>query len=618
MAPNKGQSNRINRVKGKGKKDILKGTKKRDLIMGMAGDDTIRALAGNDKLIGGAGNDSLQGGKGKDILQGGKGNDTYLIDDLLDKVREGAGQGVDTIRATVNYALGSNLENLILLGSANLNGTGNELNNSITANAGNNILLGGLGNDTIDGNAGNDIIDGGTGADIMKGGAGDDIFYVNDAADVVIEDINGGIDKVITTVSSYAKPANVEFIEYIGKSDFSVDFSANSNQPNKDNQVISGSGNDKITGGTGNDNFNSGGGNDGLDGGSGDDTLNGGGGDDTLTGGNGDDTIDGGGGNDTLDGGPGVDTLIGGLGDDLYLVDNVADKVQELVNAGLDTVKSTVDYVLNDNLENLELLGSAISGIGNALDNVIKGTAADNILNGGLGADELMGGLGNDIYLVDNLADRVSEAVGAGIDTIKSAVDYVLGENQENLELLDGAITGLGNDLANSIIGNAVDNLLNGGLGDDTLIGGLGNDKLIGGAGIDQLTGGAGIDTFALLETATNGLADTITDFDATNDILALRETSFGVLGSTLGLVDGVAKTLNIGNNGVVGTVASAVSPYLQYDAVTGQLKLDQNGSLLPGLGNGGVIATLKDAAGNPPALSSLTVLLDSTLNSLA
>jgi Ca2+-binding RTX toxin-like protein len=616
MAPNKNQNNRINRVKGKGKKDILKGTKNRDLIMGMAGDDTIRALAGNDKLIGGAGNDLLQGGKGKDILRGGKGNDTYLVDDLLDKVREGAGQGIDTVRAKVSYALGSNLENLTLIGSSNLNGTGNELNNSIIGNLGNNTLLGGLGNDVIDGDAGNDVIDGGAGVDVMKGGAGDDIFYVDDAADIVIENINGGIDKVITTIATYAKPANVELIEYIGKSDFTVDFGTN-NQPSKDNQVISGNGNDKITGGTGKDNFNSGGGNDGLDGGSGDDTLDGGGGDDTLTGGNGDDTVSGGNGNDTLDGGSGIDTLIGGLGDDLYLVDNVADKVQELVNAGLDTVKSTVDYVLKDNIENLELLGSAISGVGNALDNVIKGTDANNILDGGLGADELIGGLGDDIYLVDNVADRVSEAVGGGTDLIKSAVDYALGENQENLELLDGAITGLGNDLANSLIGNAADNLLNGGLGDDTLLGGLGNDKLIGGAGIDQLTGGAGIDTFALLETATNGLADTITDFDAANDILALRETSFAALGPVLGLVDGVAKTLNVSNTGIVGTITSAVSPYLLYDTVTGQLKLDQNGSLLPGLGNGGVIATLKDGAGNPPALSSLTVLLDSTLNSL-
>jgi Ca2+-binding RTX toxin-like protein len=607
MASNN-QINRVNRIKGKGKKDILKGTKKQDWIEGMGGSDKIRSLAGNDKLIGGAGNDTLQGGKGKDILKGGKGNDTYLVDDLLDKVRETAGQGIDTVRAKVNYTLGNNLENLILLGSANLNGTGNSLDNNLTGNAGNNTLSGDSGNDTIDGGVGNDVIDGGMGADVMKGGLGDDLFYVNDAADVVLEDANGGIDKVITTVATYAKPANVEFIEYVGTGNFSVNFSTNGNSSPTGNQVVSGVGNDRIVGGAGNDNFSSGAGND---------TLSGGGGDDTLDGGAGDDTLDGDMGNDTLDGGTGIDTLLGGLGNDLYLVDNIADKVQELLNAGLDTVKSTVDYVLADNLENLELLGPAITGIGNALDNLIKGTDGNNILDGGLGADELLGGLGDDTYIVDNLADRVVEAVGAGTDLIKSAVDYALGANQENVELLDGALTGLGNDLANSLIGNAADNILNGGLGDDSLLGGLGNDKLIGGAGVDQLTGGAGIDTFALLDTATNGLADTITDFDAANDILALGEAGFGALKSALGLVDGVAKTLNIGNDGVVGTLLNTVSPHLLYDAVTGQLKLDQNGSLLPGLGNGGVIATLKDVTGNAPALSNITVLLDSTLNAL-
>lgn len=599
MAANNGSNTSIHRIKGKAKKDILKGTKNKDLIMGMAGNDIIRAQSSNDTLMGGAGNDTLNGGKGKDVLNGEKGNDTYIINDLLDKIREKAGQGTDTVRASVNYVLGNNLENLILEGTTNLNGTGNDLNNTIAGNSGNNVLLGGAGNDTIDGGAGNDTIDGNSGVDIMKGGLGDDLFYVDNAADIVIEEVNSGFDKVITTVSTYAKPLNVEQIEYIGNSNFVANVGTTSGSPGSGSQVTSGSGNDKITSGSGNDKITSGAGNDTLDGGAGDDTL------------------DGGAGDDTLDGGTGIDTLLGGLGDDLYLVDNIADKVQELLNSGLDTVKSTVDYVLQDNLEVLELLGSAVSGTGNALDNLIKGTDGNNLLNGGAGVDELIGGLGDDTYLVDNLADKVSEALNAGIDTIKSTVDYMLGANQENLELLDAAITGIGNDLANTILGSAADNILNGGAGEDTLLGGLGNDKLIGGAGIDQLTGGAGIDTFALLETATNGLADTITDFDAVNDILALKESNFGPLQSALGLVDGVTKTLNIGSDGIVGTVLNTVSPYLIYDAATGQLKLDGNGSLLPGLGNGGVLATLKDATGNAPALSTLTVMLDSALNSI-
>lgn len=593
------QNNRITRLRGKGKKDILKGTKNRDEIMGLAGDDTIRSFDGDDKLIGGAGNDTLYSGKGKDKLKGGKGNDIYVLTDSGDTIQEKAGQGIDTVKATVNYTLGSNLENLILEGSADLSGTGNDLSNSIIGNAGNNRLIGGAGNDTIDGGAGNDIIDGGVGADTLKGGVGDDTFYVDDAADLVIEEINGGFDKVITTVSNYAKPANVELIEYIGKGNFTASFNSNNDQSSGNNQVISGSGNDTIAAGRGND------------------TVTSGEGDDTLNGDDGDDTLNGGDGNDTLNGGTGIDTLAGGLGDDLYLVDSLADKVQELVNAGIDTVKATVDYVLSDNVENLELLAPALNGTGNALDNLIKGTDANNLLDGKAGADQLIGGLGDDTYIVDNAADRVSEAVGAGTDLVKATIDYVLGANQENLELLDNAITGTGNDLDNSILGNAANNILKGGLGNDSLLGGAGNDQLIGGTGIDQLTGGTGIDTFALLDLATSGAADTITDFDAANDILALKEANFGNLLSGLGLVSNTAKTLDINSNGIVGTLISAVSPYLLYDAQTGQLQLDGNG-LLSGLGNGGVIATLKDTAGNIPTLSKLTVMLDSTLNSIS
>lgn len=219
---------------------------------------------------------------------------------------------------------------------------------------------------------------------------------------------------------------------------------------------------------------------------------------------------------------------------------------------------------------------------------------------------------------MDSANDVVQEIANAGNDLIKSTSDYVLQDNVENLELIGSAITGMGNGLANTIIGNAADNILNGGDGNDAISGGAGADKLIGGIGLDTLTGGTGIDTFALLESVTNGTEDTIADFDPSSDILALDKSAFGgSLASVLGLADDVVKTLSIGNDGVVGTVSNLASPYLLYDQQTGKLSLDGNGSLVSGLGNGGVLATFTDATGGALNLSSVKVVLDSTLNTL-
>ena len=589
---------RVTKIKGRAKRDFLKGTKGKDLMLGLAGDDSLRGLAGDDQLIGDLGNDTLDGGKGKDILKGGKGNDLYIVDHLKDKVVESAGQGLDTVRATVSYILGANLENLVLQGVSALNGTGNGLANTIIGNSGNNIL------------------DGKAGADTLIGGLGDDTYYVDDINDIVIEAANAGIDKVITTVSSYKKPVNVEFIEYVGKGGFNFSTSndqlggsttnttntTNTNTTTGTTTVIGGGGNDtlqgggnssNLAGGAGNDSINGGMSNDTLDGGLGNDTLNGGGGSDTLLGGTDDDLLNGDAGNDVLDGGTGNDTLNGGDGNDVLDGGSGNDILNG--DAGDDTLNG---------------------GSGN---DVLDGGTGKNVLDGGTGVDTLKGGLSDDTYLVDSVNDVVQEVANGGNDIIKSTSDYVLQDNVEQLELLGSAISGTGNDLANTIIGNASENILSGGGGNDVLSGGAGADKLIGGLGTDTLIGGAGADTFALVDAVTNGTEDTIADFDPNSDILALDKSVFGgPLASVLGLTDGVVKTLTVGNDGTVGTVTSTVAPYLIYDRQTGKLSLDSNGSLVPGLGNGGVLATLTNAAGGAPNLSTLNVVLDSTLSSIA
>ena len=98
----------------------------------------------------------------------------------------------------------------------------------------------------------------------------------------------------------------------------------------------------------------------------------------------------------------------------------------------------------------------------------------------------MSGGLGDDIYVVDNAADVVTEAASAGTDRIDTSITTTLGANVENLTLTGTtAINGTGNTLNNIITGNSGANVLNGGAGNDTLNGGAGVDTMIGGAGND-------------------------------------------------------------------------------------------------------------------------------------
>jgi Ca2+-binding RTX toxin-like protein len=446
----------------------------------------------NDTITGNGSNNILNGGAGADIMAGGLGDDTYVVDNIGDVVTEAAAAGIDTVQSSITYALGANLENLTLTGVAAINGTGNTLNNVITGNGANNIL------------------DGGAGADILNGGLGNDTYVVDNIGDVVTEAAAAGTDTVLSSIT-YTLGANLENLTLTG-------VAAINGTGNTLNNVITGNGANNI-----------------LDGGTGADILNGGLGNDTYVvdnigdivteaAGAGTDTVQssisytlgvnlenltltgaaaingtgntlnnvitGNTGSNILDGGAGADILAGGLGDDTYVVDNIGDVVTEAAAAGIDTVQSSITYTLGANLENLTLTGAAaINGVGNSLDNIITGNTANNILsggdgndvlNGGAGADNLIGGLGNDIYVVDNIGDVVSEAAGAGTDTVRSSITYTLGANLENLTLTGAAtINGIGNDLNNIIQGNAANNTLTGGLGSDTLTGGNGNDTFV-------------------------------------------------------------------------------------------------------------------------------------------
>ncbi len=201
----------------------------------------------------------------------------------------------------------------------------------------------------------------------------------------------------------------------------------------------------------------------------------------------------------------GDDTMDGRGGTDTYFVDSSKDKVSEdtVTGGGIDTVISKASFELDDNIENLTLLGAAVIGTGNALKNTITGNDLANTLNGGGDIDKLVGGKGDDTYEVDNAKDVVTESLtvlaGGGIDTVmSSAASFVLGTYVEHLQLIGTAVSGTGNTLDNKLTGNDKDNGLFGLAGADTLDSGDGNDTLDGGTGIDDLTGGKGDDTYML------------------------------------------------------------------------------------------------------------------------
>jgi Ca2+-binding RTX toxin-like protein len=455
-------------------------------IFGTAGDDNLVGTGAGDVIYGDSGNDQLDGAEGDDTLNGNDGADQLLGgdgNDLLD-----GGEGNDVLRGGAD--------------ANTLRGWGG--NDSLFAS----------GNDIVDGGAGNDVLtvlevfgtifDGGADSDSLildfsaaGAGASVDLTYL-------FAGLNGSIN--FATVSSFESISGTIRGSAYGDTITIGQFYAGAVT------MQLGDGNDSAVGGTGGDAIDGGGGNDTLIGGEGADVLTDYAGSNSLYGQGGDDVVIVGalaGG--TLDGGGGTDRLAFDFGTAAagatVTLDVVSGKLGGVVGgagaADFETLAGAVH--IGSGFNDVISIGAGYTGVtaidgGGGNDQIGGGSGVDtlsggdgnDVLDGRAGADVLAGGAGDDGYAVDNIGDTVTEAAGAGIDTVTTTLtSYTLGANLENLVMAAPASAG-----QSFGYGNALDNVLTLVASFSSVLYGMGgNDTINGSAAGDQLFGGDGNDT---------------------------------------------------------------------------------------------------------------------------
>ncbi|MHB1124547.1 MAG: calcium-binding protein [Ramlibacter sp.] len=346
-------------------------------------------------LIGNAGNNRLDGGAGADAMLGGAGDDTYVVDATGDVITELAAEGNDWVEASITHSLGDNVENLRLMGTRKINGTGNALDN---------ILMGNSADNSLNGGGGNDRLDGGAGADAMTGAAGNDTFVVDNTSDVVVEAAGGGIDTVETSVTLAALAAQVERLILTASN------------------AVNGTGNAQANWMLGNDAANV------LNGAGGADILIGGGGNDTLQ-----DTVD----NGAFDGGQGLDNLAGAAGAELFAGGSGNDTLT--LGGGSDIVS----FNRGDGADTVNAPGSG-SGLGERDDTVSLGAIRlSDIRLAHDGADLLLkvAGTGDALRIKDwyvsadhQTIDRLQVVTDSSADYAPGSSDPLRGERVIVLE----------------------------------------------------------------------------------------------------------------------------------------------------------------------------------------
>lgn len=294
--------------------------------------DFIYAKGGNDIVYALGGDDWIDGGAGKDSMYGGRGDDTYIVDDAGDCVIEDECAGTDTVRSSVTFRLGSNIENLVLTGAAAICAFGNDLANTLTGNDASNTLVGYAGADVLNGRGGSDFASyqgssSGVNVSLMTGLAcggdaqGDTLISIESLLGSSCGDTlegNSGANWLdgkdgVDTLSYEHATAGIK-----------IDLSKTTAQ------TTGGSGTDVVL------NFEN------VRGSNLNDTLTGNAGDNVIEGLSGKDSLSGGKGNDTLIGGAGLDTLTGGAGADRFVFNLASDGKDTITDFATGTDKLVI------------------------------------------------------------------------------------------------------------------------------------------------------------------------------------------------------------------------------------------------------------------------------------
>lgn len=414
--------------------DLLIGGGKYAHLYGGAGNDELRGGAGYQNLYGEDGDDlliagalgyMLDGGAGADRMVGSANNNTYGVDNILDVIVELPGGGTDTVNSSITYVLSDNLENLILVGSVAISGTGNSGNNTLNGslNAAANTLAGGLGDDT----------------------------YVIGAGDVIVEQPGEGIDSV-NVATSYTLGDNLENLTLTSS------FADNGTGNALDNRLVGNGYNNTLSGL---------GGNDYLSGGYGNDTLNGGAGIDEMLGGYGNDIyyVDNSGDLVTELAGQGTDTVYSSIS---YTLGSNVERLTLTGAAVISAIGNTLANILTGNGASNLLIGDAgndtLRGMGG--NDWLLGGAGNDAIEGGDGADILFGSVGNDTVAGGWGSDQYTFARGDGQDVVndydaRDADPATYGQTTDAVQF--GAdiahdqlwFTRLGNDLQVQVIGTS-------------------------------------------------------------------------------------------------------------------------------------------------------------------